>query len=455
MLAAIDHDDRTPDGCGGPVAIGWVPYDPAGHGELIVPAVTLRKLPDGRRLLTVVDGADEQLAAAAPPSPSAAAFAIDPVTPIEQYLAAVTAARDAVRAGDLVKAVIAREIAVTSDHPIDRHGVLRRLRASFGSSYRYAVDGLIGASPELLVEVDGLEVRAHPLAGTAPRTGDPARDADIAAALVDSTKNQVEHRVVIDVVHDTLLPWCSFLDWEPDPSIVAVANVQHLGTRIEGMLSAPPPNVLDLVRALSPTPAVGGHPRQAAMDLIAAVEGVDRGRYAGAVGWVDAAGAGTWAVTLRCAELSPDGRRARLIAGGGIVADSDPLAELRRDAGQVPGHALRPDPALTPSSAAATAACNAAWTRTFAARSRGAPGCTDGPRRRQPLDERRRRRDGRRVEPVGGGEGDDIGAVRCPEQLLEALGRQLGRLRQEREDPTAVVVDDDDAQVGVAVRRAR
>ena len=236
--------------------------------------------------------------------------------------------RDAVRAGSLTKAVIARQIAVTADRPIDRHGVLHRLKASFGSSYRYAVDGLIGASPELLVEVDGQDVRAHPLAGTAPRTGDVERDAVIARELVASTKDQIEHRVVIDVVHDTLLPWCSFLDWEPDPSIVTVANVQHLGTRIEGVLSAPPPNVLELVRALSPTPAVGGHPRQAALDLIAAVEGVDRGRYAGAVGWVDAAGNGTWAVTLRCAELSADRTTARLTAGGGIVAGSDPLAEL-------------------------------------------------------------------------------------------------------------------------------
>ena len=174
----------------------------------------------------------------------------------------MAAVRDAVRAGSLTKAVIAREIAVTADRPIDRHGVLHRLKASFGSSYRYAVDGLIGASPELLVEVDGHDVRAHPLAGTAPRTGDVDRDAEIAAALVASTKDQVEHRVVIDVVHDTLLPWCSFLDWEPDPSIVTVANVQHLGTRIEGVLSSPPPNVLELVRALSPTPAVGGHPRR-------------------------------------------------------------------------------------------------------------------------------------------------------------------------------------------------
>ena len=116
--------------------------------------------------------------------------------------------------------------------------MLARLRAGFGSSYRYSVDGLVGASPELLVEVRGDMVRSHPLAGTAPRTGDPTADARIAAGLIGSMKDQVEHRVVIDVVHDTLLPYSSYLDWEPEPTIVAVANVQHLGTSIEGRLSA-------------------------------------------------------------------------------------------------------------------------------------------------------------------------------------------------------------------------
>jgi menaquinone-specific isochorismate synthase len=328
LLASIEHDDATESGVAGPLAIGWVPFEPGKPGELVVPAVCLRKMPDGRRLITEIDGGADSLAAPAAPEPSASAYTIEPVTPVDGYLAAVAAARDAVREGRLTKAVIAREIAVEADRPIDRHGVLHRLKASFGSSYRYAVDGLVGASPELLVEVDGNDVRSHPLAGTAPRTGDVVLDAEIAAALVASTKNQVEHRVVIDVVHDTLLPWCSFLDWEPDPSIVTVANVQHLGTRIEGLLSTPRPDVVELVRALSPTPALGGHPRDEALALIAAVEGVDRGRYGGAVGWVDAAGNGTWAVTIRCADLSPDGRRARLHAGGGIVADSDPLTEL-------------------------------------------------------------------------------------------------------------------------------
>ena len=192
----------------------------------------------------------------------------------------------------------------------------------------FAYERRVGASPELLVARSGHVVRSHPLAGTAPRHGDPTTDARLAAELLASVKNQVEHRVVIDSVHDMLLPYCSYLDWEPEPSILAVANVQHLATLIEGRLSDPPPNVLDLARLLCPTPALGGAPRREALALIDEVEGMDRGRYGGAVGGVDAAGNGAWAVAIRCAELSADRRTARLFAGGGIVAASDPLAEL-------------------------------------------------------------------------------------------------------------------------------
>jgi len=326
VLAAIDHHDEV----GGvhPVALGCVPFEPGAPTDLVIPQVTVGKAADGRRWVTTIDDADPTVVPTPRPTPSAAEFTVAAAAPVEHYLAAVTAARDAVRAGSLQKAVIAREVLVRSNTPIDVHAVLLRLRASFGSSYRYSIDGFIGASPELLVRVDGNTVESHPLAGTAPRTGDPATDARVAAELIASTKNQVEHRAVIDMVHDTLLPWCSFLDWEPEPSIVAVANVQHLGSRVEGHLSDPRPNVLDLVRALSPTPALGGAPRAEALALIAAVEGFERGRYGGAVGWVDAAGNGTWAVAIRCAELSADRRTARLVAGGGIVAESEPLAEL-------------------------------------------------------------------------------------------------------------------------------
>jgi menaquinone-specific isochorismate synthase len=331
FLSSIECDDTVGrPGCG-PIALGCVPFQPGAPTELLVPQLVVGKGPDGHRWITHIG--PTATPATLPkmpnrPRPQAAAFTVRPGGDVDRYLAAVAAARDAVRAGDLVKAVIARDVIVESDRPIDVHAVLLRLRATFGSSYRYSLEGFIGASPELLVEVlDGM-VRSHPLAGTAPRTGDPTTDARLAADLIASVKDQVEHRVVIDVVNDTLLPWCSYLDWEPEPSIVTVANVQHLGTRVEGPLSQPPPNVLELVTALSPTPALGGHPRQQALDLIRAVEGVDRGRYGGAVGWVDAHGNGTWAVAIRCAELTADRRQARLFAGGGIVAESDPWAEL-------------------------------------------------------------------------------------------------------------------------------
>ena len=331
FLADLDHDSTVPGA--GPVALGCVPFVPGSPADVVVPTVQFRKDAAGVTTVTLVGDADEEVVRDAlrrrdPAAATAASWSIRPAVDVDDYLPAVAAARDAVRAGDLTKAVIARPIVVQSSEAIDVHAVLRRLRGSFGSSYRYSIDGFIGASPELLVEVDGPVVRSHPLAGTAPRTGDVDNDARIAAELIASTKNQIEHRVVIDVVHDTLLPWASYLDWEPDPSIVTVANVQHLGTRMEGMLSQPGPSVIELVRALSPTPALGGHPRDAAIELIQRVEGFERGRYGGAVGWVDAAGNGTWAVAIRCAELSDDRRSARLVAGGGIVADSDPHAEL-------------------------------------------------------------------------------------------------------------------------------
>ena len=228
-----------------------------------------------------------------------------PGVPVDTYLAAVEAGRDAVSAGRLTKVVIARDVIVEADRPLDVHAILLRLRASFGSSYRYSVDGFVGASPELLVARHGDVVRSHPLAGTAPRTGDPTTDAVTAAALIASTKDQVEHRVVIDVVHETLLPWCSYVDWEAEPSIVTVANVQHLGTLIEGRLSSPPPNVLELVEALSPTPRSAGTPEprrwSSSPPSRAWSAAATAGPSAGST-----AGNGTWAVAIRCAEI--DGR---------------------------------------------------------------------------------------------------------------------------------------------------
>lgn len=337
FLAAIPHHNMT-NLRAGPVAMGIMPFDPSATTSLIVPHIVVGKDADGNCWITTVCADDEPTDAhssdsnfidlAQPPVSSTASFDIHPVTSPDVYRAAVIAARDAVRRGDLTKAVIARAIEVVSSKPFDVHAILLRLRASFSQTYRYSIDGFIGASPELLVSIAGDVITSHPLAGTAPRTGDPAIDQQAAEDLLASMKDQIEHRIVIDVIHDQLLPWCSYLDWEAEPSIVRVANVQHLGTRIEGRLNTAHPPILDMARQLCPTPALGGHPRELALNLISSVEGIERGLYGGAVGWVDAFGNGAWAVAIRCAHLSHDRTRALLYAGGGIVAESDPDAEL-------------------------------------------------------------------------------------------------------------------------------
>ena len=324
----------------GPALIGVVPFLPSGTARFVVPRFSITKSADGRVFGTLTgtdstgvndeewDLAFREATEPATVSASVNSFTVAPRMDVDDYVAAVVAARDAVRRGELDKAVIARDIVVSASGPIDLHAVLLRLRASFGRSYRYCVDGFVGASPELLVQVEGRTVRSHPLAGTAPRTGDPETDRRLAEELTASTKNQVEHRLVVDMVHDTLLPHCSYLDWEPEPSIVTVANVQHLGTSVEGALKEPKPSVMELVRMLCPTPALGGAPSAEAIDFITAHERMDRGSYGGAVGWLDSRGDGTFAVAIRCAEFSADRRTARLFAGGGIVAESEPESEL-------------------------------------------------------------------------------------------------------------------------------
>jgi len=327
FLRTIEHDNQTSLDVG-PIAMGNIAFQRMAPATLVIPRKVVGKDEDGNCWITTIDDAPPTISPALASQTHTAIFHVQPITPIETYKKAVLAARDAVRSGAITKAVIAREIRVTSSIPIDVHAVLLRLRATFARSYRYSINGFIGASPELLVEIKGDRIRSHPLAGTTPRTGDPKNDDELARKLIASMKDQVEHRVVIDVIHEMLLPWCSYLDWEPEPSVLQVANVQHLGTLIEGHLSAVRPSVMEIVRTLSPTPALGGHPRDAALALIADVEELDRGPYGGAVGWVDGSGNGTWAVAIRCAELSDDRLTARLIAGGGIVAASDPDAEL-------------------------------------------------------------------------------------------------------------------------------
>lgn len=343
LLAGLElvHDGAGPGGPL-PVAIGALPFEPTAGGSLGVPAATLVDDGDGDgEPVAVLVGADRASVLAAvecwergeprgvrrePPGPPPERFRLTSRQSHEEFRDLVRSAVADIRAGMLEKVVLVREVLVRAERPFPRGALLERLRALYPSCATFSVGPFVGASPELLVSRRGGRVRAHPLAGTIGRSGDPAADARAEAALLADPKERAEHRVVVDAIAAVLGPLCEDLDVPESPSVVELRNVSHLGTVLDGHLRHPAPGALDLVARLHPTPAVAGTPTDAALAWIAKHEGVDRGPYAGPVGWVDAAGDGEWYVGIRAALV--EGSRARLLAGVGVLADSDPDAEL-------------------------------------------------------------------------------------------------------------------------------
>lgn len=342
LAGSLDEVAAALDGDPAIMAVGALPFDRDAPAELVVPAAVVRRDTDGRQWLTTVSSAGDDDVARPAPAPAlvetrltdAAArpavvpdgFSLSSPRPHPEWQATIARAVDAIGAGDLDKVVVAREVLVEANRAIVVADVLERLRALYPACLVFAVDGFIGASPELLVERHGTAVRSHPLAGTFPRSGDPHADELLAAELVASVKDQREHRFVIDEIDRVLRPRCTELDVPTEPTIMQLRNVLHLGTEIAGTLSAPVPTVLELVAALHPTPAIAGTPTDAALAWLDEHEGLARGRYAGPVGWVDGAGDGTFAIGIRSAEI--DGHRARLFAGVGVVEGSEPEREL-------------------------------------------------------------------------------------------------------------------------------
>jgi isochorismate synthase len=256
-----------------------------------------------------------------------------------EHRARIATALERLREPDTVlhKVVLARALRLVADDAIDVPTILERL-AEDRTATTYFVDlsaaggqhegtALIGASPELLVARRGDVLTCRPFAGSAPRSDDPATDRANGAALADSAKNLHEHRLVVDQMRAALEPLCADVDIAPTPELSSTSAVWHLSTPITGRLRETSTTALDLAIALHPTAAVGGVPTADAVDLIGSLEG-DRGFYAGAVGWCDGSGDGTWVVSIRCAELSADRHSAVARSGGGIVAESDPDDEV-------------------------------------------------------------------------------------------------------------------------------
>jgi salicylate biosynthesis isochorismate synthase/menaquinone-specific isochorismate synthase len=249
--------------------------------------------------------------------------------PPSHYEEAVARAVERIRRGEFEKIVLAREVEVRAPSPHDPGPILGLLRQEFPSCYVFAVGRgeatFLAASPELLVRREGQRASTVALAGSIGRSADPAVDDHLGERLLRSEKDREENAIVARRIARTLGPLSVWTTAAPEPVLVRVANIQHLATPIRAQLAAPV-GAIELAGALHPTPAVGGEPREQAGAVIPALEGIDRGWYAGAVGWTDSAGDGEFCVALRCALLR--GELARLYAGSGVVRDSDPVAEL-------------------------------------------------------------------------------------------------------------------------------
>jgi menaquinone-specific isochorismate synthase len=329
----LDVDDPLGVPGSGAVVFASIAFDPAaGTSVFVVPEVVVGRRA-GRTWLTTAAGTDPA-DVLRPTSEADAAVgrlryadgALDSAT----WCGAVVGALARIDAGELAKVVLARDLLVTADDPIDPRRLLRRLAARFPDCWTFAVDGLLGATPELLLRRTGRELSARVLAGTAPR-GAGSADARLARELQSSPKDRAEHAYAVASLVDALRPYCRTLDVPAEPELLTLANVRHLATDVRGRQRTDAPvGLLDLVGAVHPTAAVCGTPTDRATAVIAELEGMDRGRYAGPVGWLDGRGDGEFGLALRCAELTgaDGGRQARLFAGCGIVAGSDPAAEL-------------------------------------------------------------------------------------------------------------------------------
>ena len=230
-----------------------------------------------------------------------------------------------ITSGDLEKVVLARDLIASTDEPLDVRWPLHRLADQYEMCWTFHVDGLFGATPEMLVRRERGLVTSRVLAGTIRRTGDDDRDLALAATLARSSKDLEEHEYAVRSVADALEPHCSSMNVPEAPFVLHLPNVMHLATDVNGVVHDLASS-LQLAESLHPSAAVGGTPTAAATALIHEIEGMPRDRYAGPVGWMDASGDGEWGIALRSAMVTDSG--VRLFAGCGIVASSDPEAEL-------------------------------------------------------------------------------------------------------------------------------
>ena len=322
------------DGPGtGPVVFASFSFDEAASSVLVIPQIVVGRRRAHWWVTTIDVGASitppPTLSPATEPRPPRELTFTDGSLSGVEWERSVAEAVRRICAGELEKVVLARDLVARTDTPIDPRWPLGRLAQSYPTCWTYAVDGLLGATPEMLVRLERGLVTSRVLAGTIRRTGDDAKDLALAASLARSSKDLEEHEYAVRSVAGALSQHCSSMYTPEAPFVLHLANVMHLATDVAGVVHDGA-SVLELAESLHPTAAVCGTPTDAARAVIGDLEGMRRGRYAGPVGWIGPDGDGELGIALRCAEVTPDsqGSKVRLFAGCGIVAGSDPEAEL-------------------------------------------------------------------------------------------------------------------------------
>ncbi len=330
LCASLEVDDTVSMPGTGPVAFASFSFDPeSGSSIVVVPQVIVGRRA-GQAWMTVIDREPAARTALPPVSvPERPLYVTwsEGTRSAFEWQSSVAEAVARIRAGELDKVVLARDVIANVDGPLDVRHLLLRLAEDYPSCWTFSVSGLVGATPELLVRRTGDVVTSRVLAGTVRRRGDGRTDAGLARALLASGKDAEEHEYAVRSVARSLAAHCTDLDVPERPHVLELANVQHLATDVTGRLADEAP-VLALAASLHPTAAVCGTPTERAFAVIREIEGMDRSRYAGPVGWFDRRGDGEFGIALRCATVDSELGQVRSFAGCGIVSGSDPADEL-------------------------------------------------------------------------------------------------------------------------------
>jgi menaquinone-specific isochorismate synthase len=327
LLAPLTIEDSVSLPGTGPVAFGSFAFDPRQPSEVIVPRIVIG-LRAGQAWVTALDTPvpTEPPLTSVPDAPTTVRWSEGSRSPLA-WQQSVAQALARIDTGEVDKVVLARDVLAHVSGSLDVRYLLQRLAAHYPSCWTFHVVGLVGATPELLVRRTGDLVTSRVLAGTVRTFGDADADEGMAQALLGSGKDLEEHEYAVRSVARALATHCTDLEVPDHPRVLELANVQHLATDVTGRL-ADTASVLSLVASLHPTAAVCGTPTERAFSVISELEGMDRGRYAGPVGWFDSQGDGEFGIALRCAEIDTTEGTARAFAGCGIVAGSEPENEL-------------------------------------------------------------------------------------------------------------------------------